>query len=97
MELFTFIFEFEGGIHISQIHSASPREAMFDWAAILSQDAIPEMSEEMKQDLMSDMNDLDEDYPVPIDGMVNTWGFSVLPLGHLGIGTVVLTVERVTS
>jgi hypothetical protein len=93
MSLFTCIFNFEGGIYISQIQSTSPREAMFKWAADLSQEAIPEMDENMKHDLVSDLNDLDADYPVPINGTLNTWGFSVLPLGHLGIGNLILTVE----
>lgn len=66
---------------------------MFAWAANLSQEEIPEMNEETKQDLIGDLKDLDMDYPVPVNGLSNTWEFSVLPLGHLGIGNLILTAE----
>ena len=70
MPLYTFMMEYAGGTYISQIKAPSPKSACLKWAKSLDISQIGGMRDKSKQSLLEQMK---EEKPVPLDGLLNAW------------------------
>jgi hypothetical protein len=80
-DLFTFIFEYDGGTYMSQYTGRTSREAFRRWLARepAKLEAIAKLR--LKDRLLSQYNSFDKEL-VPIDRLVNAWCWTaVLPKG----------------
>jgi hypothetical protein len=75
MPLFTLIFEYGGGTHISQLRSRDARSAQVAWAKSLKPGEVQRLGEKrlahFVQEIEQDPNDIYQ--PVALDGLNNAW------------------------
>ena len=88
MPFYTFIMEYAGGTYISQVNAPSPKSACVKWAQSLDVSQVSGMGIRSKESLIEQMK---EEAPVPLNGLVNTWCRSVLIRGELGLINLVQT------
>jgi hypothetical protein len=88
MSLYTFIMEYAGGTYISQAKASSPKLACVKWAQSLDVSQMSGLGGKSKESLIEQMKD---ESPTPIDGVLNTWCASALIRGDLVLVNFVLT------
>ncbi len=86
--LFTFILDYRGGTYIRQMAGRSLKRAIQEWAESLQASEIYRLGNSGKQDLVSALND---EQPIPIEGVQNVWCFSVVARGQLALINIVKT------
>jgi hypothetical protein len=74
---FTFYLEYKGGTYISQVRARSYKSAPKAWAEKLDLTDISKPEKDFKVKLLKS---IDEETPVPIDGISKTWCCSMLYL-----------------
>lgn len=90
--LHTFILDYCGGTYISQLECKSLAEAVREWVRSLSE-RYCELSNELPA-LVELSDQLAQDEPVPIEGMLNIWAISALVADKLAFVTIVNTAPR---
>jgi hypothetical protein len=94
MSLYTLIIEYEGGTYISQIKAPSPKSACVKWAQKLDGSQVKGLGLKGKESLIEQMK---EESPVAIDGMLNAWCNSTLVRGRLALINLVQTEREKTN
>ncbi len=80
-ELYTFFLEYKGGTYISQVKASSPARALAAWAEALNSTEVKGLGKIRKQKLTEQANQP----PTPLEGVKNTWCWSVLLRGDLAL------------
>lgn len=86
--LYTFFFQYQGGIYISQASGEDVSTAMKEWAKNLDISTIPNVGKHTKNLLVKE---LDNEEATPVATVENVWCFTVLPRGRFGMVHVVKT------
>lgn len=79
MPLFTFYLEYKGGTYISQVRAQSYKSAPKIWAEKLDTTAISQPEKDIKIKLLKSV---EEEIPIPIEGISKTWCCSLLHLNN---------------
>jgi len=74
--------EYAGGTYLSQVNAPSPKSACVKWAQGLDESQVSGMGLKSKDSLIEQMK---EEAPVPLDGLVNAWCKSALVRGELAL------------
>lgn len=82
MGLYTFIMDYLGGTYISQVKAKNTTIAMHEWIANLSVKEIKGFTEKDKKIIIE--TDLEDEKPILIDGIKNTWHFLVTTKKGIG-------------
>jgi hypothetical protein len=90
MPLYTFIMEYAGGTHVSQIKASSPKTACIKWARDLDISQVEGLGLKSKDSLIEQMR---TEPPVALDAMSNAWCATALLRGELALINVVRTVQ----
>jgi len=90
MPFYTFIMEYAGGTYLSQDNAPSPKSACVKWAQGLDESQVSGMGLKSKESLIEQMK---EEAPVPLDGLVNAWCKSALVRGELALINLVQTEQ----
>jgi hypothetical protein len=88
MALYTFIMEYAGGTYISQVKASFPKSACVKWAQELDHSQVKGLGLKGKESLIEQMR---EESPVALDGMLNAWCNSALVRGKLALINLVRT------
>jgi hypothetical protein len=88
MPFYTLIMEFVGGTYISQVSASSPKSACVKWAETLDVAQITGLGVATKKSLVEQMKD---DFPVPLNGLVRAWCKTALVRGNLALINLVQT------
>ena len=88
MPFYTFIMEYAGGTHISQVSAASPKSACVKWAQGLDVSQVSGLGQKSKESLIREM---EADAPLTIDGLSNAWCVTALIRGELALVSIVRT------
>jgi len=91
MSLYTLIMEYAGGTYISQSKAHSPKSACMKWAQKLDESQVKGLGLKGKESLIEQMK---EESPVAIDGMLNAWCHSALVRGKLALINLVQTEQE---
>lgn len=88
MPLYTFILDFAGGTYISQVNAPSPTSASVKWASELDTSELKGIGAKNKESLENQMK---EEQPHPLDGLLNTWCVAARLRGGLALINIVQT------
>jgi hypothetical protein len=77
--LFTFYLEYKGGTYISQVRAQSYKSAPTIWAEKLDTTVISQPEKDFKIKLLKSV---EEEIPIPIEGISKTWCCSLLHLNN---------------
>ncbi|MFN2597187.1 MAG: hypothetical protein ABR563_08390 [Pyrinomonadaceae bacterium] len=90
MPLYTFIMEYAGGTHVSQVRASSPKSACVKWARELDVSQVEGLGVKSKQSLIDQM---ETESPAALDGMLNAWCTTALLRGELALINLVRTAQ----
>ncbi len=91
MPLYTFIMEYAGGTYLSQIKASSPESACVKWAQKLDESQVKGLGLKGKESLIEQMK---EESPVALDGVLNAWCNTALVRGKLALINLVRTEQE---
>ncbi len=89
--LFTCIFEFQGGVYISQVEDVSVRHAAVKWATHLEVDSIQYLGEILKQQIVNEVRNVKI---YAFENAENAWHFIVHPNRRTAIVKIVATASK---
>lgn len=90
MPFYTFIMEYAGGTYISQVKASSPKSACVKAAQSLDASQVSGLGPRSKESLIEQMK---EDAPVPLSGLLNAWCKSALIRGEYALINLVQTEQ----
>lgn len=94
MPLYTFILDFADGTYISQVNAPSTTSACAKWAEELDITKLKGIGIKNKESLKNQMK---EEEPQPLNGVLNTWCLSATLHGGLALINIVQTVDARTT
>jgi hypothetical protein len=94
MPLYTFILDFAGGTYISQINAPSTISACVKWAEELDISGLKGVGGKNKESLINQMK---EEEPRLIDGVINAWCVTAALRGGLALINIVQTESALVT
>ena len=88
MALYTFLFEFRGGLYINQVQALNEIEARINWAMNLDCKKIKYCGDKIKNELLIE---LESEELTEIEGTINVWIFNISLKGHFSTVHVIKT------
>jgi hypothetical protein len=88
MPLYTFVLDFAGGTYISQVNAPSTTSASVKWAKELDIFGLKGVGRKNKESLINQMK---EEEPQRLDGLINAWCVTATLRGGLALINIVQT------
>lgn len=88
MSFYTFVMDYAGGTHVSQVDASSEKAACRKWAENLEVSEIYEFGAKSREILI---NKMESEEIVPLDGLKNVWCISASIRGRLALTTFIKT------
>jgi hypothetical protein len=88
MPFYTFIMEYAGGTHVSQVTASSPKSACVKWAQELDVSQVSGLGQKSKETLIEKMK---AEAPTALSGLANSWCATALIRGELALINIVQT------